>query len=91
MKNIYITGTIPEDFQKASIIAIPKKTNAQTCEEHKTWSILPHILRKIIYRYIYNKVEENLPYEQFGFSQGKSIREVVFSLRLIIEKKNGDQ
>lgn len=83
MSRIYTTGTIPEDF-KAAIIAIPKKMNAQTCGEHRILSILPFIVKILtIHRRIQNKIEENLPDEQFGFRKEEGTREVILSLLLI--------
>lgn len=85
---MYVTGNIPIDFTNATMVAIPKKHNSQTCEEHRTLSILLYTLKfltRIVYRRIENKIESNSPDDQFGFRKGKGTQGTIMSLRLIVE------
>ena len=52
---IYETGEIPDDLTKSVFIALPKKSNATKCEQHRTISLMSHVT-KIMLRVILSRV-----------------------------------
>src|SRR5436190_16121652 len=87
---IYEEGTMPDDFQKSVIVTLPKKKNADACENYRTISLLSHaskILTRIIYRRIEKIAEEMLSDDQFGFRNNRGTREAILALRTIIEER----
>jgi len=87
---IYEEGTMPDDFQKSVIFTLPKKKNADVCENYRTISLLTHaskILTRIIYRRIEKIAEEILSDDQFGFRKNRGTREAILALRTLIEER----
>jgi hypothetical protein len=71
------------------MIAIPKKTSTEKCEEHRTLSLVSHaskILTRIIGRRMERKIEDNLSENQFAFRKNRGTREAILCLRIMIEK-----
>lgn len=74
------------------MIPIPKKKKkkkAETCEEHRSISLISHaskVLTKIIHKRIENKIEEILTEDQLGFRKNRGPRKAILCLRLITEK-----
>lgn len=90
VREIYDTGSLPEDFTKCIIMPIPKKPSARTCNEYRTLSLIGHaakIIARIVLRRIINKIEESLTEDQFGFRRNTGTREAILVLRQIIEKQ----
>ena len=89
IKDCYQNGRLPEDFQRSVMIAIPKKTRTEKCEEHRTLSLVSHaskILTRIISRRMERKIEDNLSENQFGFRKNRGTREAILCLRVMVEK-----
>ena len=89
LNKIYDTGNIPEDMSKSIFIALPKKTRATECEDHRTISLMSHttkILLRIIMNRIRPKIRPEIAEEQFGFMEGKGTINAIFALRMIIER-----
>jgi hypothetical protein len=81
---------VPLDFQRNTVIPIPKKAGAKRCEEHRTISLTTHtskILTRIINTGIEQKVDYCLAEDQFGFRRSKGKREATLALRIILEKR----
>lgn len=45
---MYQTGGIPEDFKISTFIPIPKKKRAKKCSDHRTISIMSHVLELLL-------------------------------------------
>ena len=88
-KDIYRTGHLPEDLKHSSFIKIPKKSDAQECSDHRTISLMSHMIKiilKIILTRIERKIEDEIAESQSGFREGVGTREGIINLRLIIDK-----
>lgn len=57
--SIYQTGTIPRQWLQSTFITIPKKPNATTCADHRTISLMSHIL-KVFLKIIHNRIFRTL-------------------------------
>lgn len=87
--SIYNRGEIPEEWLQSTFVAIPKKTNAKLCDQHRLISLINHITKiftKIIHGRIYNKCESNISESQFGFRNALGTREAIFSLQVLIQR-----
>ena len=51
---VYNSGNLPEDFLKSIFVALPKKPSATDCKDHRTISIMSHVL-KILLKIITNR------------------------------------
>lgn len=86
---IYNTGIIPTDLKRSVFIAIPKKTKAVECKDHRTISLMSHVtklLLKIIHQRIARKIDSEISEEQYGFRSGRGTREAIFNLRILCER-----
>ena len=89
INNIYDTGHIPLDLSKSIFIALPKKQNANECENHCTISLMRHvtkILLRVIMMRIRNKILPEIAQEQCGFIEGKGTVNALYIIRTIIER-----
>ena len=86
---IYSTGHIPEDLRHSVFIKIPKKKKALECGEHRTISLMSHVI-KLILRIIIernsNMFEREVSETQSGFKSKVGTREGLFNVRSIIDK-----
>ena len=88
-KEIYNTGTWPEDFVKTVMIPLPKKVNAVDCADFRTISLISHaskIILKIIKNRLQAKADMFLGNTQFGFRKGCGTREAIGVMRTICER-----
>lgn len=86
---IYDGGFIPSDWLRSTFIPIPKKHNAKECKDHRTISLMSHVLKiflRIIHQRIYKKIEEHIADSQFGFRKGLGTREALFSIQVLIQR-----
>uniref|UniRef100_A0A8D8T8A4 Craniofacial development protein 2 n=1 Tax=Cacopsylla melanoneura TaxID=428564 RepID=A0A8D8T8A4_9HEMI len=86
---IHRTGKIPKEWLKSEFITLPKKSNAKTCEDHRTISLMSHLLKtflKIIHRRIYKICEEQISPNQFGFLNAVGTREALFSVQVLVQR-----
>jgi hypothetical protein len=87
--NIYNSGKIPENWLQSTFITIPKKPNAQICDDYRLISLINHVTKaftKIIHRRIYDKCESNIDRSQFGFRKALGTREAIFALQVLIQR-----
>ena len=49
INKIYQNGEIPADFLKSIFIPLPKTVNTTKCEEHRTASLIPHVIKILLY------------------------------------------
>ena len=87
--DIYVTGHIPEELLKSVYITLPKKARATECADHRTISLMPHIL-KVFLKVIQEKINHNINKEvgsnQFGSRAGSGTRESLFCFNTIAQK-----
>ena len=43
--DMYSTGHIPDELLKSVYITLPKKPRATECADHRTISLMPHVLK----------------------------------------------
>ncbi|CAG9840824.1 unnamed protein product, partial [Diabrotica balteata] len=56
---IYKTGIIPQKWLLSTFVTLSKKSNAKECSEHRTISLMSHLL-KIFLKVIHNRVYQKL-------------------------------
>ena len=89
LNQIYASVFIPEDFRRSIYVTIPKKPNATECKDHRTISLLTHVMTllfTIIHRRIRKKLEDDIAEDQFGFRSGGSTRDGIFTLQAMCEQ-----
>ncbi|XP_060527642.1 uncharacterized protein LOC132702840 [Cylas formicarius] len=87
--SVYKTGILPKEWLQSTFITIPKKTNARQCSDHRTISLMCHILKvllKINHRRIYKKLEIDIEDTQFGFRNGLGTREALFAFNVLTQR-----
>ena len=88
-QKIYENGHLPEDLKHSNFIKIPKKPNAQECSDHRTISLMSHMVKvvlKVVLQRIEDKIEGEISESQSGFREGVGTREGILNLRLIVDK-----
>lgn len=86
---IHTTGIIPDEWLMSTFVTLPKKSNAQSCEDFRTISLMSHVLKvflKIIHARIYKKCESNVTDTQFGFRNGLGTREALFAIQVLFQR-----
>ena len=89
LNDIYDSGCIPNDLLKSIFIALPKKSRAVECEDHRTISLMSHmtkILLRIIMRRMRSRIRPEISDEQCGFVEGKGTSNAIYILRTLIER-----
>ena len=90
--DIYETGYIPGDLKHSVFIKIPKKKKALECGEHRTISLMSHVIKLILRMIIErnnNIFEREVSETQSGFKSKIGTREGLFNVRMIIDKSLG--
>lgn len=87
---IYIQETIPEEWQKATVVPIFKKGDQKDPKNYRGISLLnscykiyAQILNEKLKLYTENFIDE----EQCGFRKGRSCIDAAFTLKLLIERR----
>ena len=86
---VYDSGHIPDDLLKSVYTTLPKKPKATKCEEHRTISLMPHVMKiflKIILERNKERINVEIGDEQFGFRPGSGTREGIFCINGIVQK-----
>ena len=89
MQNAYRQETVPAEWQKGIISPIFKKGDKALCENFKGISLLPHcgkLYSSIIERRLRAHIEHRLGEWQYGFRPGRSTLDVIFVMKMIMEK-----
>ncbi len=79
----------PKDWQRSVISPIYKKGDKQDCGNYRGISLLSHVgklYERIIERRIRSQVEDKIGNWQYGFRPGRSTLDLVFALKLLLEK-----
>ena len=86
---MYQNTHIPEDLRTSMFILLPKKPNAVECSDHRTISLMCHVLKillTIILRRIKDKINAEVGEEQAGFRNNSGTREAIFNLKILVER-----
>ena len=86
---VYKTGCFAHDLKHSIFIRLPKKQNAQECSEHRTISLMSHVVKvilKIVLGRNEYKIEGEIRDSQSGFRTGMGTREGIFNLRTILDR-----
>ena len=87
--DMYSTGHIPDELLKSVYITLPKKPRATECADHRTISLMPHVLKvflKVIQERINHKINNEVGSNQFGSRAGSGTREGLFCFNTIAQK-----
>ncbi|KAG1710423.1 Craniofacial development protein 2 [Nymphon striatum] len=87
--DMYNTGYIPDEVKESVFIALPKKHRTVKCNEHRTISLMSHVLKvllKIIQKRNVQKIDNEISYCQSGFRSQMGTREGIFNIRTICER-----
>jgi Reverse transcriptase (RNA-dependent DNA polymerase). len=85
VNKIYVSG----DFLDVTMIALPKKTQAKKCSDHRTISLISYagkIVARFLSKRLESKIEEVIEEDQIGFRKGKGTRDAIELLRIISER-----
>ena len=89
LKNIWITETLPKEWNESTIIPIHKKGDRLTCKNYRgitllnvTYKVLSNVLKERISPY----AEDNLGEYQCGFRPNRSTTDQIFTIRQLLEK-----
>src|SRR6218665_894241 len=90
-KERYNTGVWPEDFLQTVMVLLKKKSNAMTCEDHRTISLLTHaskIVLRVLTKRLKSRAERDncIGEDQYGFRKGKGTRDAIGALRVLTER-----
>ena len=89
VNKIYDSGEIPNEMLKSVFIALPKKPNTLDCDQHRTISLMSHILKlllKIVLERCRSKIRPEIAQCQYGFMPDKGTRNAIFTLRMLSER-----
>ena len=82
-------GEIPQDWSKAVIHPVFKKGDRTNCSNYRGIALLSHvgkIYERILEKKLRNIVEDVLHEAQHGFRPGRGTTDLVFALKMILEK-----
>ena len=82
-------GRVPDDWCKAVICKIFKKGDRNECKNYRGITLLTHIgkiYERILEKRLRVMVEEKLEEGQYGFRPQRGTTELIFTLRMIMEK-----
>lgn len=85
---VYDTGFFPSDWLLSTFIALPKKVNAKSCNDHRLISLMSHALKiflKVLHNRMYPKAEIHMGKTQFGFKGGTGTREALFCVQVLVQ------
>ena len=89
MQNAYRQETVPAEWQRGVISPIFKKGDKAFCENFRGISLLSHcgkLFSSIIERRLRVHVEHRLGEWQYGFRPGRSTLDLIFVMKMIMEK-----
>ena len=87
--DMYESGYIMIDLLTSIFITLPKKHKATECSDHRTISLMPHVMKiflKIIQDRIRAKLDKEVGETQFGFRANKGTREGIFCMNILAQK-----
>lgn len=80
-------GDIPQSMADSILVRLPKKPNATECSQHRTISLMSHVL-KLVLRMVLKRNKHEIEVDEFqsGFMSGKGTREGIFNMITICEQ-----
>ena len=84
---IWQTGEWPAPRTQFLVITLPKKGSLQQCQNHRTNSLISHPSKVMLNR-LKPQAEKIIAEEQAGFKAGRSTTELIFSPRILCDKKS---
>ena len=70
-------------------MVIPKKTQAESCEDYRLIGLMSHALKtflRVLHTRRFPKCEELRGEPQFGFKKGLGTREALFYMKILLQK-----
>ena len=89
LREAYSAEQIPSDWQKGIICPIYKKGDKTLCDNHRGVTLISHvgkIYNRIIERRVRSCVEHVLQECQYGFRPGRSTTDLLFTIKMLLEK-----
>ena len=83
------TQQLSQDWKRSIFIPIPKTGNAKECSDYCTIALISHaskVTLKILLAKLQQYVNQEIPYVQAGFRQGRGTRDQTAYICWIIEK-----
>ena len=88
-QQIWKTQQWSQDWKRSVFIPIPKKGNAKECSNYHTIVIISHarkVMSQILQARLQQKVNQELPDFQAGFTKGRGTRDQIANIHWTIEK-----
>ena len=88
-QQIWKTRQWPQNWKRSVFISIPKKGNAKECSSYHKIALISHtskVMLKILQARIQQYVNRELPDVQAGFRKCRGTRDLIASIRWVIEK-----
>ena len=85
----YTSECVPVDWQKGVICPLLKKGEKVVCDNYRGVTVLSHcvkIYNRIIEKRLRSCLEEKLQVSQYGFRQGRVTSDLIFTVKMILEK-----
>ena len=86
---MYVQGSFLGELNKSIFIALPKMNGTIKCEKHRTISLMSHVT-KLVLRIVINRIRgrtlHEIAPEQYGFMPDKGTENVIFVLRMLVER-----
>ena len=86
VNKIYMSGDWPKVFLGVTMIALPKKNQANKCSDNRKISLISHtgkIVARILRKRLESKIEDVIELGQFGFRKGKGTRDAIGLMRIM--------
>ena len=89
ISQVYETGVFPKEMLRSIFVMIPKIPRTLDCSNHRTISLMSHILKlllRIVLQRIRQKILPEIPQNQFGFMKDRGASNAIFVLRVLGER-----
>jgi hypothetical protein len=88
-RRVWIEEVFPDEWKTGVVVKLPKKGDLKLCSSWRgitLLSIVSKTFNKIILNRIVKLLDKELRKEQSGFRSGKACRDMIVSLRIIVEQ-----
>ncbi|XP_063593061.1 uncharacterized protein LOC134770121 [Penaeus indicus] len=90
LNDIHERSKLPKEIMKSVFVALLKVSGTRECSQHRTISLMSHILKtlmlKIILLRIRRQLLQEIPKTRFGFMEDKGTRDAIFVMRILAER-----
>ena len=87
-------GSFPSELNKSIFITVPKVNGTIKCENHRTISLMSHVI-KLVLRIVINRIRgrtlDEIAPVQYGFMPDKGTGNAIFVLRRLVERSDEKQ